>query len=202
MNSQIFTGVVSHCRGWPKKHHFSYPVYFYRFDLDELSELDRKIPGFGYNRFSVVRMDDRDYLWRGNGALKDKIAGVLEKIGYTEPIQRVELISFAKYFNIIFRPVSFFLCYNAENRCRLILAEVHNTFQESHLYVLKDPHLKSETLCFEIPKAFHVSPFFDMSGKYNIIFKDDGQKIDISIELTKSEYGEKPALFVRLTGQG
>ena len=202
MNSQIFTGVVSHGRRWPKKHHFSYPVYFYRFDLDELPELDRTLPGFGYNRFSVVRMDDKDYLWRGKQSLKDKIAGVLEKIGYAEPIHRVELISFAKYFNIIFRPVSFFLCYNTDNLCRLVLAEVHNTFRETHLYVLKDPHAQSETLCFDIPKAFHVSPFFDMSGKYNIRFKDDGQKIEIRIELTKSEFGEKPIFFAKLTGQG
>jgi len=202
MNSQIFTGVVSHGRNWPQKHHFSYPVYFYRFDLNELPELDRTLPGFGYNRFSVVRMDDKDYLWRGNQSLKDKIAGVLEKIGYAEPIHRIELISFAKYFNIIFRPVSFFLCYNSENVCSLVLTEVHNTFRETHLYVLKDPHTQSETLCFEIPKAFHVSPFFDMSGKYKICFKDDGQKIDIRVELIKSECGEKPVFFARLTGQG
>jgi cyclopropane-fatty-acyl-phospholipid synthase len=202
MNSQIFTGVVSHGRHWPQKHHFSYPVYFYRFDLNELPELDRTLPGFGYNRFSVVRMDDKDYLWRGNQSLKDKIAGVLEKIGYAEPIHRIELISFAKYFNIIFRPVSFFLCYNSENVCSLVLTEVHNTFRETHLYVLKDPHTQSETLCFEIPKAFHVSPFFDMSGKYKICFKDDGQKIDICVELIKSECGEKPVFFARLTGQG
>lgn len=202
MNSQIFTGIVSHGRHWPKKHQFSYPVYFYRFDLDELPELDRTLPGFGYNRFSVVRMDDKDYLWRGNQSLKDKIAGVLEKIGNIEPINRVELISFAKYFNIIFRPVSFFLCYNDANLCRLVLAEVHNTFRETHLYVLKDPHTQSEALCFEIPKAFHVSPFFDMSGKYKICFKDDGQNIDIRVELTTSECSEKPVFFARLSGQG
>jgi len=82
------------------------------------------------------------------------------------------------------------------------LAEVHNTFRETHLYVLKDPHAQSETLCFEIPKAFHVSPFFDVNGKYNIRFKDDGQKIDITIELTKSECGEKPVFFAKLTGVG
>ncbi|MFC1780648.1 DUF1365 family protein [Planctomycetota bacterium] len=202
MNSQIFTGVVSHGRHWPQKHYFSYPVYFYRFDLNELPELDRTLPGFGYNSFSVVRMDDKDYLWRGNQPLKDKIAVVLEKIGYAEPIHRIELISFAKYFNIIFRPVSFFLCYNSENLCKLILAEVHNTFRETHLYVLKEPHTQSETLCFKIPKAFHVSPFFDISGKYNISFKDAGQKIDICVELIKSECGEKPVFFARLTGQG
>lgn len=202
MNSQIFTGVVSHGRNWPQKHHFSYPVYFYRFDLDELPELNRTLPGFGYNRFSVVRMDDKDYLWRGNQNLKENVAAVLKKIGYTEPLHRIELISFARYFNVIFRPVSFFICYNPENRCRLILAEVHNTFRETHLYVLQKPDIQSKTLCFECPKAFHVSPFFDLKGSYKIRFKDDENTVDITIELIKPECGEKPVFFARLTGKG
>ncbi len=202
MNSQIFTGAVSHGRRGPQKHHFSYPVYFYRFDLDELPLLDQTLPGFGYNRFSVVRMDDKDYLWRGRQPLKEKITKALPKMGYTEPVHRIELITFAKYFNVIFRPVSFFVCYDAANRCRLILTEVHNTFRETHLYILQKPEINSETLCFRIPKAFHVSPFFDLNGHYDIRFKDNGQDIDITVELIKPEYGAKPVFFARLTGQG
>lgn len=202
MNSQIFTGVVSHGRNWPQKHNFSYPVYFYRFDIDELPELDRTLPGFGYNRFSVVRMDDKDYLRRGNQSLKEKIAEVLEKVECDRLIKRIDLISFAKYFNVIFRPVSFFVCYDDADCCQLVLAEVHNTFREAHLYVLQKPEIQSETLCFKVPKAFHVSPFFDLKGQYQIRFKANRQEIDIAIELTRSEYGEKPVFWARLTGQG
>lgn len=201
MNSQIFTGEVSHGRRWPCEYRFSYPVCFYRFDLDELPELNRTLPGFGYNRFSVVRMDDKDYLWRGNEPLKEKIAGVLDKIGYKESIGRIELIGFAKYFNIIFRPVSFFVCYDSAGRCQLVLAEVHNTFGETHLYVLQTPKQHSKSLVFEIPKAFHVSPFFDRNGNYTVRFSDTGDNIDIAITLTKSECGSAPVFFARLTGQ-
>jgi len=202
MKSQIFTGDVSHGRCWPQKHDFSYPVYFYRFDLDELPELDRTLLGFGYNRFSVVRMDDKDYLWRGNQPLKEKVTEVLKKISYHKPIKRVELISFAKYFNVIFRPVSFFVCYDESDRCQLVLAEVHNTFRETHLYVLQNPQEQSETLCFKIPKSFHVSPFFDLKGEYKIRFKANAKEIDITIQLTKSECGEKPVFWARLNGKG
>jgi cyclopropane-fatty-acyl-phospholipid synthase len=202
MKSQIFTGVVSHGRHWPQKHDFSYPVYFYRFDLDELPELDRTVLGFGYNRFSVVRMDDKDYLWRGNQPLKEKIAEVLKKIDYHKPIRRIELISFAKYFNVIFRPVSFFVCYDDTDCCQLVLAEVHNTFRETHLYVLQEPEVESETLCFRVPKAFHVSPFLSLKGQYKIRFKVNRQKIDIIVELTNSECSEKPVFWARMTGQG
>ena len=201
MKSQIFTGEVSHGRRWPCEHRFSYPVYFYRFDLDELPELDRTLPGFGYNRFSIVRIDDKDYLWRGSEPLKEKIAGVLDKIGYTEPIARIELIGFARYYNIIFRPVSFFVCYDPAGRCGLILAEVHNTFGDTHLYVLQNPAQHAASLCFESPKAFHVSPFFDRKGSYTVRFTDAGDKIDIAITLTKTECASDPVFWARLTGQ-
>ncbi|MHC5179751.1 MAG: DUF1365 family protein, partial [Planctomycetota bacterium] len=55
--------------------------------------------------------------------------------------------------------------------------------------------------CFETPKAFHVSPFFDMNGKYTIRFKDNGREIDIVIQLVKSGCGEKPVFWARLKGQ-
>lgn len=202
MNSQIFTGQVAHGRRWPCEHRFSYPVYFYRLDLDELPELNRSLPGFGYNRFAVVRIDDKDYLWRGSEPLKEKIAGVLNTIGYTESIGRIELISFARYFNIIFRPVSFFVCYDPAGHCRLVLTEVHNTFGDTHLYVLQKPAQQhSKAIVFEIPKAFHVSPFFDRNGSYSVRFNDTKDKIDIAITLTKPECGSDPVFFARLTGQ-
>lgn len=201
MRSQILLGTVSHRRNWPVEHQFSYPLYFYRFDLDELPELDRTLPGFGYNRFSAVRMDDRDFLHRGDALLRDKVQAVLDEIGYTEPIHRIELICFARTFNIIFRPVSFFVCYDDQNQCSLILAEVHNTFGETHVYVLKDPEVQADIRCYQFAKAFHVSPFFDMHGTYRIRFKDTGQTLDMTVELIKPEGGETPVLFAGLTGQ-
>ena len=45
MNSRIFTGQVMHARRWPKKHYFSYRIYLYAFDLDELEMLMREAPG-------------------------------------------------------------------------------------------------------------------------------------------------------------
>ena len=60
MNSRIFTGQVMHARRWPKKHHFSYHIYLYAFDLDELEMLDATLPFFGYNRFNIVSIHDKD----------------------------------------------------------------------------------------------------------------------------------------------
>ncbi len=201
MNSQIFTGRLFHRRNWPTEHQFSYPAYFFRFDLDELPDLNQTLPGFGYNRFSAVRIDDKDYFWRGNESLKEKITGVLHKIGYSGSLRRIEMVGFAKYLNLTFRPVTFFICYDQTDSCALLLAEVHNTFSETHLYVLQYPSRQSDSLCFEIPKAFHVSPFFDRHGTYTVHLKDSRDRMEIAIALNKSECGDKPVFFAQLSGQ-
>ena len=46
MNSKIYIGRVTHHRLLPVKNSFSYPYYFYAFDLDELPLLDKTVRGF------------------------------------------------------------------------------------------------------------------------------------------------------------
>ena len=201
MNSKIFTGKVSHYRSWPIEHRFCYPVYFFRFDLDELPVLNRELFGFGYNRLSLFRLDDKDYFWRGKQPLKEKISDVLQHFGHDDSIARIELVSFASFLNLTFRPVSFFLCYDSDNNCRMILTEVHNTFKETHLYILKHDDDTKDSLCFEIPKAFHVSPFFDLDGKYIINLKKNDDEFDISIKLIKPNISDKPVFSAMLNGK-
>ena len=56
MNSKIYVGEVMHSRLAPVKHSFRYPVYFYAFDLDELSQLAASTPLFGYNQLRPVAL--------------------------------------------------------------------------------------------------------------------------------------------------
>jgi cyclopropane-fatty-acyl-phospholipid synthase len=68
VNSLIYQGAVSHARLEPVEHTFRYPVYFLGLDLDELPELPRRLGLFGYNRFRLLALHDRDYLmpaWPG-----------------------------------------------------------------------------------------------------------------------------------------
>ena len=58
MNSALYTGTVMHARKTPKENVFRYRVCFYVLDLDELSELDRRVRLFGWNRRGVVSLRD------------------------------------------------------------------------------------------------------------------------------------------------
>ena len=53
LRSRIYEGFVTHARTRPVKHGFSFPIYSFALDLDELEKLDKEIRFFGYNRGSV-----------------------------------------------------------------------------------------------------------------------------------------------------
>ncbi len=187
MRSRIFTGHLMHRRLEPLGHGFDYPIYFYAFDLDELEVLSREVPWFGYNRLRPVSIHDRDYLDNRNGTIKEKLFRFLREKGLAEGVDRVELITGARYFNYVFNPVSFYYCYGPSDRLQTVVAEVNNTFQEKHLYILSGsgtPRPGFEAR-YTVPKDFHVSPFNDMSGNYDFHFSAIDQDLDIRVNLLK-----------------
>ncbi|PLX99571.1 MAG: DUF1365 domain-containing protein [Desulfuromonas sp.] len=200
MNSRIYTGEVTHARMAPVEHRFRYPFYFYGFDLDDLADLDAATPLFGYNRIRPVSLHDRDYLTSDTGSIRAKLDQLLENQGVTTPVQRVELITAARYLNYIFNPVSFFYCYDKKNQLVCIVTQVNNTFGDSHIYLLKQPEMSTSNnnYHFHGNKVFHVSPFFPRTGTYEFIFSPAGETVDITF---KYSIDEEVKLIARLTGK-
>jgi DUF1365 family protein len=63
-----------------------------------------------------------------------------------------------------------------------IVCEVHNTFGESHTYVLPvDPG----TDVWREKKVFHVSPFFTLDGTYCFRFDVSAEHLDARIDLLR-----------------
>ena len=85
MNSLIYQGEVSHARLAPVKHRFRYSVYFYAFDINELPELARQNPLFGYNQLRPVAIHDKDYLQANSLPLQQKLRQTLTEMGINEP---------------------------------------------------------------------------------------------------------------------
>lgn len=186
MKSQIFTGYVRHLRLKPVEHRLQYPLYVYAIDLDELEELDRALPLFGYNRFRPSSIYDRDYLDDRPGTLREKLFHFLEAEGwYTDSVSSVIIITSARYFNYVFNPVSFYYCFSDNGDLVCVVAEVSNTFGERHVYIPDKIGKDSLTfpLRFTTPKEFHVSPFNDISGTYEFIFADIRKELNIRLNL-------------------
>ena len=202
MNSRIYTGTIWHARLQPVKHEFAFPGYWYALDLDELPEIDRQIPFFGYNRRRLASLRDADYLDAGPGTIREKLMRHLEAKGCADGIERVILVTSARLLGYVFNPVSFYYALRADGSLCCAVAEVNNTFGDRHLYILKDPVANDAAypVRYTHPKEFHVSPFNDMSGRYRFSVADIRAALDIHVDL-ENEAGE-PVLQAWMKGQG
>ena len=114
MNSRLCHAQLMHARREPRRHVFRYPLYLYSLDLGELPRLDRRLALFGYNRWRPATVRDRDYLTPGDQPIPDKLQRVLREQGCSKPLERVQLVTAARYFGYVFNPASFFFYNNSE----------------------------------------------------------------------------------------
>jgi len=184
--SRIFTGEVFHSRLAPVRHTFRYPHRWVAIDLDELPALNQNLRGFSYNRFNLLSIHDRDYLF-GAGGLRERIYAYLAERDFSADVARVELVTAARFMGYAFNPVSFYYAYRSDGSVRCILAEVNNTFGERHLYLLADPIERGgDLLRYSTAKQFHVSPFFDRTGHYEFSLSTDPLHMQIGINLVQN----------------
>src|SRR6202008_4386235 len=74
----------------------------------------------------------------------------------------IRLITFPRVLGYGFAPISLWFGHGPGGELRGVIYEVHNTFGETHSYVSAfDTDVRPE-----VDKEFHVSPFFDVSGRY------------------------------------
>jgi len=201
MKSVIYRGYVEHQRLEPVRHHFRYPVYGYGLFLEELAELDRRLPFFGYNRLRPVAIHDRDYLTPGRGNIEEKLIDLLRREQTVDRITSILLVTSARYFNHVFNPVSFYYCFGHDGSLEAVVAEVNNTFGERHVYFPKretDPENPNVPNRYVAEKVFHVSPFNDLRGWYEFFFPVPGKSLAVAINLKKDH---KTVFKARLTGQ-
>lgn len=194
MNSSLITCRVQHERFAPKKHAFSYPLYTYLLDIDELQELNQKIILFGYNKLRLASFHDKDYLQDSPGSVRQKLTDLLSKQNIElKESDTVYLVTSARFVNYSFNPVSFYWIFR-DSSLRGCAAEVNNTFGEKHVYPLPGSGMHAEDSStkntesnfparYQHPKLFHVSPFMDLTGNYHFTFEDIREQLDVTVEL-------------------
>ena len=186
MNSALIFGNVKHARVTPVRHGFAYPVCRYLFDIDELVQLDKELPLFGYNRFAPLSIYDRDYLDARPGTLREKVVRLLRENNIGGPADRILLVTDAACFRYVFNPVSFYTVFAASGALTAILAEVNNVVGDRHLYLVPGESGSSESgflAALRVDKAFHVSPFNTVEGFYEMRFADIRERLEVHIDL-------------------
>ena len=180
-NSCIYTGSVIHKRFKPKKHFFKYSVFSLFLDLDEINELDQKIPFFSYNKFNILSFFDKDHGHRDGSSIKDWLIHVLQKKNISTINIKIKILCYPRIFGYVFNPLSVFFIYDADSNPIAILYEVKNTFGEQHTYIFK-LQKTDQLIEHTCKKKFHVSPFIEMDCTYLFKITKPGEKISLYID--------------------
>ena len=164
VKSARLDGVVFHDRMLPPANVFTYGAILFRFDLDELPELSRTLRGFSYGGRAAVALRDSDYLVAPGRTLAEDFRAYVAERGVPAPFRTVELVTMARLFGYVFNPVSFAFLYGADGALAAVVAEINNTFGETHRHLFRAAEAErgpGDLLAFTAPKEFHISPFLE-----------------------------------------
>ena len=192
MNSALYAGRVQHRRLAPVRNSFRYGFYQLLLDLEELDELDRRIPFFTNDRPGPVSFRDQDYLDGGEGDLRHRFRAWVEGQG-TElgAGDRVLLLTQPRVLGYVFNPVSHYYVLAPSGELRFVVAEVNNTFGDRHAYLLDDlERLGEHGFAASRGKTLHVSPFIGMDDvSYRWRLTEPGERLVVHMD--EYEEGEK-----------
>ena len=124
---------VFHKRFSPKVNEFTYMVYYLCFPIAQKAQLKNKI--FSLNRFNLFAYYEKQSSAKTNIKCEDALRTELQKQQINN-IDNIILITCPHILGYVFNPVSFWFCVDKEGKLRAVLAEVNNTFGESHSYLL------------------------------------------------------------------
>ncbi|WP_050929221.1 DUF1365 domain-containing protein [Aestuariivita boseongensis] len=135
----------------------------------------------------------------GDGKGAAWVRDVLSQYQLPSPA-RIMLLAQPRFWNHVFNPVSFWVCYNDHDEITTVIAEVTNTFGERHSYLVHHPDNRpiQPTDRLKASKIFFVSPFQKIEGGYEFRFDISDDRIGIWIDYS----GEgKDGLIATLTGK-
>ena len=225
MRSALYQGNVIHHRTGPVENRFRFSLSMVSLDLDELDHVFRPYWLWSTHRPNYAWFRERDHLKQLQNdsefdvegwCFKRKVIEVLRQRGVEYPIGRISLLTQLRYLGFAMCPVSFYYCYDLEDRLSVILVEVNNTpWGEQHSYLLEvgqnedfddeTQEIESETQEIEskkyvlsnlMAKEFHVSPFMELEQDYRMKFSIPGDHTNIQI--TNFE-NDQPILHVAMS---
>jgi len=188
VNSCLYKATVMHLRLAPKVHSFYYSVFMFYLDLDEIDSLAKRLKFMGRNRFNLFNFRDSDHLQlpKENPDTSKNIRQHITDYLQTNHVNigkgRIMVLTNLCTMGYQFNPVSFYFCYDEQDRPVCSVVEVCNTFLEMKPYFLGADTLKDEQFQQNTEKYFYVSPFIDMDTNFDFDLHIPGEKLQLKID--------------------
>jgi DUF1365 family protein len=188
MESAIYTGTIRHRRFRPALHEFTYPLFLAFLDIDRIPELMRVSRLASYERWNWASFRGRDHFGDPRQNLRERLIADAAANDLQLPDGPVFLLTHLRYLGYNFSPVSFFFCFDAGQQLQMIMAEVKNTWAETHNYWMSAANQAGHTnnsSSYLFDKSFHVSPFLGMACQYRWTFTPPGESLVIHSNLAE-----------------
>ena len=194
MHSCLYEGAVAHHRRDPVTHRFRYGLVLAYLDLDELPELVGPGRVLSDRKWSAACFRREDRLFDATISLQQEVRQTIARALGQEPAGPIRLLTQLRWFGYYFSPLNLYYVFDAaDERVEHVLAEVNNTpWNERHAYVLtgREEADDAEELRFRHAKAFHVSPFMSLDGRYRWRLGQPGESLRVS--LARQAPGQRP----------
>lgn len=167
---------VTHRRTTPFAYGFRHRTTLWLFDAAH--------PDAAFPRWlrPLARVRPEDHFGSNAEPLLTKVRSFLASEGLTWSTDRVLGLAAARSLGHVFDPLSVWFCFDEAGTIQGVLAEVHNTYGERHCYPLP-----VSPGGFSVDKAFYVSPFFTVDGRYDLAVALDDGGVSVAITLTQGD---------------
>jgi uncharacterized protein len=179
----LFRGRTVHARFGAVEHKLAYDIFQILVDVDNLPETVKGLSWLKHNRFGPFAFYDRDHGDRSGAALRPWVEARLREAGVNINGGPIRLLTFPRVLGFVFNPLSVFFAYSQSGDLAGVIYEVNNTFGETHSYVA--PASNEAIEHHRADKVFHVSPFFDVSGRYAFTLRAPHDAISLVIDKYK-----------------
>ena len=196
MNSCLYECTVMHRRLSPKKHEFVYRIFLFLFDLEELPEIERRVPFFSVNAPNLYSLRDEDCFQFHSRGIRQNLESFLATQNLPIRPARIQLLTLPRLLGYTFNPVSVFFCFDENNRPLTSVIQVGNTFGELKPYLVPcDP--SGTGFHVRVPKNYYVSPFSALDLEFDFRFDTPGPRLRLAID----DYaGSERVLISTVTG--
>lgn len=161
---KLVRGKVLHQRRTPFVHGLKFTNYLWLVDLN--SKQNKLLPKDHFGGEAPTMLDAVRFFAQSNG----------EEV---LPTDKVLALASARTNGYVFNPLSVYWCIDPSGRTRWAILEIHNTYGDRHVHLIKPDEKGNATL----KKEFYVSPFFTVDGDYKARAFIDEKNIVVSVNL-------------------
>jgi uncharacterized protein len=167
---------IRHVRAAPLANAFSYRSYSWLVDLDHLPRLPRWLRPLASFRAA-------DHLGDPARSIRQNVEGFLTGNGIDLAGGKIVMLASARVLGYVFNPLSVYWCHEPDGSLACVVAEVHNTYGQRHCYLLRTDSRGRAA----VDKAFYVSPFNAVDGRYQMSVPEPGPRLALTVTLHRRD---------------